>query len=212
MVESNTPGPRILVWGSSCAGKSTLAAHFANELNLKLIDLDALNWLPGWVGLNTQDPDRFVERMKVATAGNNWVVSGSYSDLAKPVFWSRITDVVWLDLPYHTLIYRCLTRSWERSRSKKLLWGTCRESFLTHLAVWREESLLYWITRNFWRRRRHSFTYISDGTWQNARVVRITSARELGTYLTSIGMPFKTAIEDLETAPVAEEFLPEEAG
>ena len=50
-------GQRSLVWGNSCSGKSTLASQIARSRGLPFVELDALNWLPNWVGLNATDPD-----------------------------------------------------------------------------------------------------------------------------------------------------------
>ena len=44
-------GRRIHVTGNSCSGKSTLASQLASTLDVPLVELDALNWQPGWVGL-----------------------------------------------------------------------------------------------------------------------------------------------------------------
>ena len=44
-------GRRIHVVGNSCSGKSSLGERLAAALQVPFVDLDALNWLPGWVGL-----------------------------------------------------------------------------------------------------------------------------------------------------------------
>ena len=50
--EFNSPvGTRIHVIGNSASGKSTLAARLASALDAPLVELDAINWRPGWVGL-----------------------------------------------------------------------------------------------------------------------------------------------------------------
>src|SRR5262245_28024356 len=70
-------GQRIQVMGSSCSGKSTLAAALAGALGAPLVELDALNWRPNWVGLNDVDPDEFQRLISESTRGNAWVVAGS---------------------------------------------------------------------------------------------------------------------------------------
>ena len=42
-------GRRIHVMGNSSSGKSTLAERLSRALELPLVELDALNWEPGWV-------------------------------------------------------------------------------------------------------------------------------------------------------------------
>lgn len=207
---SHPLGPRVLVWGQSCAGKTTLASHLSASLGYERIDLDALNWLPGWVGLNATDPDRLIRRMHQATRDERWVVAGSYSAQSKVAIWPRVTDVIWLDFPMHTLLWRCLRRSWHRSRSQQLLWGTCRERFWPQLKIWeKEDSLVWWICMRFHPRRRETYQYISDGTWRTARVVRLTSSRALNRYLKDIGAPMGKTFADLDNAPAMRAFAEE---
>ena len=70
-------GNRIHVTGNVASGKSTLARRLAEALDAPLVELDALNWLPGWVGLNATDPEEFERRIREATRGERWVVAGS---------------------------------------------------------------------------------------------------------------------------------------
>ena len=52
-------GRRIHVIGYSCSGKSTLGAALHLVLDVPLVELDALNWRRGWMGLNATDPVEF---------------------------------------------------------------------------------------------------------------------------------------------------------
>src|SRR5271166_4159614 len=53
---------RIVVIGTPGAGKTTLARAVAARLALPHIELDAINWQPGWRDLTRHDPDEFVRR------------------------------------------------------------------------------------------------------------------------------------------------------
>lgn len=177
-------GDRILIWGNSCSGKSTLAARLAEHLDLPMVELDALNWLPNWVGLNATDPERLLQRITAATAGDRWVVAGSYSEQSRQVIWPRVQTVIWLDLPRPLLLYRCLHRSWQRWRNQTLLWGTNYESFWQQLKVWEgENSLLWWVFTQHYRKRKQTLDYISDGTWNHAKVVRLDSVGAVARFL-----------------------------
>lgn len=70
---------RFHVIGNSGSGKSTLATRLAGMISAPVVELDALNWEPGWVGLNETDPAEFERRIGAATAGDAWIVAGSYS-------------------------------------------------------------------------------------------------------------------------------------
>lgn len=171
-------GNRIHVIGNSSSGKSTLAARLADALDASLVELDAINWQPGWVGLNATDPEEFKRRIREATHGERWVVAGSYSKFSQETFWPRLDTVVWLDLPLPVVVLRFLRRSWKRWRSRELIWGNNRERFWRHFMIWRgHDSLLVWIITQHGRKRRDMLAHVSDPRWAHIRFVRLTSPR-----------------------------------
>ena len=174
------PGRRIHVIGLSGSGKSTLAERLARALDMPFVDLDALNWLPGWVALNEQDPAELERRFRQATAGERWVTAGSYTGVAQRAFWPRLTTIVWLDLPVPLLVSRILRRSWRRWRSDELLWGTNRERFWLQLALWREQDSLVWLVATQQnRKRRNVKRTMTDPRWAHIHFVRLASQADV---------------------------------
>jgi adenylate kinase family enzyme len=173
-------GRRIHVMGNTSAGKSTLAARLARALDVPFVDLDALNWEPGWVALNATNPHEFERRIHAATAGEGWVVAGSYSTFSQRIFWPQLQTVIWLDLPLPQLLWRVLARSWRRWHTKELLWGTNYERFWPQLMVWRkDDSLIWWAATQQRRKRRSMLGYITDPRWSHIHFVRLTSSAEV---------------------------------
>ncbi len=180
-------GQRIHVIGNSCSGKSSLAERLARGLDVPLVELDALNWEPGWVGLSTTDPAEFERRLRAATAGDAWVVAGSYARFSERVFWRRLETVIWLDLPLPILLVRVLTRSWRRWRSREVLWGTNVERFWPQLMVWRkQESLVWWIVTQHRRKRRDMIERMADPAWAHIRFVRLGSTAEIERFVAAL--------------------------
>ncbi len=180
-------GHRIHVIGSSCSGKSSLAERLARTLALPLVELDALNWEPNWVGLSTTDPDEFERRLRDATADDAWIVAGSYARFSERVFWPRLETVIWLDLPLPLLLARALTRSWRRWRSKQLLWGTNYERFWPQFMVWRkDESLLWWIATQHRRKRRGMIERMARAEWAHIRFIRLVSRAEIERFVAEL--------------------------
>ena len=176
-------GTRIHVIGNSASGKSTLAARLADTLRAPLVELDAINWQPGWVGLNTTDPDEFEHRIREATRGERWVVAGSYRKFSQRTFWSRLDTVVWLDLPLRVVVWRFLRRTWKRWRSTQLIWGTNYERFWPQFRIWRkDDSLLAWIITQHRRKRRYLVRDMSRRRWAHIRFVRLKSTREVAEF------------------------------
>ena len=91
--------------------------------------------------------------------------------------------------PRWQLLLRVLRRSWRRSRSQELLWGTNTESFWQQLKVWeREESLVWWIWTQYHRKRAQMLALMADPECAHFRVIRLTSSRELARYLEALGV------------------------
>jgi adenylate kinase family enzyme len=179
-------GRRIHVIGGTSSGKSTLAAQIAKAIDAPVVELDALNWLPGWVGLNTTNPEEFERRLAEATAGDAWVVAGSYESFSTKAFWDRLDTVIWLDLPLALTVRRVLTRSWRRWRSKELLWGTNYERFLPQLKVWSPDSLVWWAVTSHRKRRVRMLAHFTDPRWSHIRFIRLTSTREVDAFRRAI--------------------------
>ncbi len=186
-MQQSSIGHRIHVIGNSCSGKSSLAERLARSLAVPLVELDALNWEPDWVGLSTADPAEFERRLHAATADGAWVVAGSYARFSERVFWRRLETVIWLDLPILVLLARAMTRSWRRWRSKELLWGTNVERFWSQLMVWRkDESLLWWIATQHRRKRRAMIERMADPAWAHIRFVRLVSTAEIERFVAAL--------------------------
>ena len=188
-------GRRIHVIGNSCSGKSTLAAQLALGLGIPLVELDALNWKPGWVGLNETDPEQLEHRMAEATRGDAWVVAGSYSRFSRNIFWRNLETVVWLDLPVHLLLQRVLIRSWRRWRTRELLWGTNYERFWPQLMVWRkEDSLVWWITTQHLRKRSRMLEHMADPHWKHIQFIRLSSLVQVREFGWALDLPGRSRL------------------
>ena len=180
-------GVRVHVIGMSSSGKSTLAARLAKALDAEVVDLDALNWLPDWVGLNETDPQELERRFRAATSGERWVTAGSYRATSQRAFWPRLHTIVWLDLPVALCMWRMLRRSWRRWRTGELLWGTNRERFWPQLMVWRQQdSLLWWIATQHRRRRRDYLRAIAEPRWSHIRFVRLVSTADVEAFARAV--------------------------
>ncbi|WP_439597060.1 hypothetical protein [Falsiroseomonas sp.] len=131
MVQTILQGRRIAILGNSGSGKSTLACTLSQRLGLPHIELDALNWQPGWRALCEEEPEAWSRRVAQAVAGEAWITDGNYSRGAQPHILPRATDVIWLDFPRRVIMARVLRRSFLRAISGRELWpGTGnREEF-----------------------------------------------------------------------------------
>ena len=161
--------------------------RLAEALDARFVELDALNWQPGWVALHDTDPGELDRRIREATRGERWVVAGSYMSHSQRAFWDRLHSVIWLDLPMPLLLWRVLRRTWQRWRSRELLWGTNYERFWPQFLIWeKHESLLAWIVTQHARKRKGMVKYLSDPRWAHIRFVRLTSTGEVEAFAAAL--------------------------
>lgn len=170
------PG-RVIVLGSSCSGKSTLAQRLARSIDAPFVELDAIHWRPGW----TSTPDEeFRETVEAATSDESWVVAGNYRRITQPTIWPRADLFVWLDLPLATVLPRMVRRTWRRWRTRELLWGTNVEEPWQHLRLWETDKNLFTFTIKTHRRRQSEYERaMHDPQWAHARWVRLHSPQEI---------------------------------
>lgn len=167
---------RIAVVGSSGSGKSTLARRLGAELGLPHIELDAINWQPGWRGLNDHDPAEFIARVGAAIAAEAWVSDGNYGHVRDAV-WSRATHLVWLDYERGVIMPRVIGRSILRAVDRRELWpGTGnRESWRDWLS---KEHPIRWAWDTWARRRAEYAARICDPRFAHLQVHRLRHPRE----------------------------------
>lgn len=97
---------RVLVIGSSGAGKSVFAARLAERTGLPLVHLDAIYWSPGWVATPKEAWTRTVDALLARDA---WVMDGNYAGTLDRRL-AACDTAVFLDLPRTLCLWRALKR------------------------------------------------------------------------------------------------------
>jgi adenylate kinase family enzyme len=170
---------RIVVVGTSGSGKTTMAARLSQALALPFVELDAINWQPGWRDLATHDPDEFLRRTDEATAAPAWVADGNYR-LVRPLVWSRATHLVWLDYDRGVIMRRVIARSLMRALDGKELWGGNREDWRRWLD---REHPIRWAWDTWARRRREYEAMLDEPGHAHLKVLRLRRPREAGSVM-----------------------------
>lgn len=142
------PPMRVLVLGTSCSGKTTLARAIAKKFSLVHTELDELHWGPNW----TPNPN-FEERVARAVELDAWVIDGGYSRV-RPLLLARADAVIWLNYPMTIVVRRALFRTIRRAWTREPMWAGNRESFW--LSFCSKDSILLWVLTT-WRKRRAEF-------------------------------------------------------
>ena len=102
---------RVVVVGISGAGKSTLARTLASRLGSPHVELDAIQWLPGWVAkIRSSSGPRSGKPWR----RHRWVVDGNYAR-SRDLIWPRATTIIWLDYRFPLVFWRAVSHTVKRS-------------------------------------------------------------------------------------------------
>lgn len=183
MPEEIVLGRRIVVWGVTGSGKTTLARRLSESLGRPRIELDAIFWKPNWV--QTPD-DEFRAKVRAAITGarDGWVLDGSYSRISD-IYLAEADTLLWLHLPWRTsfrrLFWRTVSRAW--TREPLYYEGGPRESW--RLSFFDSKSILWWSIR------RHSSSTQSrrqrfESLPSHIRRYELRSAREVSALLEAV--------------------------
>jgi len=171
---------RVVVVGTSCSGKTTFAKELAHRLNKKHVELDAINWLPGWTPRPAADFQELVEK---ATSEDEWIVDGNYSRV-RDLVWERATTLIWLNYSFPIVMYRALSRTLRRAVTKQTLYSGNRESL--RMAFLTKDSILLWVLKTYHRRRRQYTKMLLTDPRSTLDVVVLGSPREAKRFLSEL--------------------------
>ena len=174
---------RVVVVGTSGAGKSTTGELLARRLGHPFVELDELFWSAGW---QPKAPDEFRALVKEAAAGERWVVAGNYAS-ARDVLWPRATDIVWLDLALPLMLARVVHRTFGRVLRREVLWHGNRESAME--ALFTRKSIIWWTLTTHHQRRREFAEVRRSGRYPHLRWHAFTRAAAVDRFLGAIGTP-----------------------
>ena len=173
-------GRRIVIIGTTCSGKTTLAARLAQRLGAQHIELDALNWQPNW----TQTPlDEFRVRVADALSTDTWVLDGNYSK-SRDIVWPRADTIIWLDYPLPVIMARLFKRTLRRVVTREELWNGNRETLRGTLLS--RDSLLLWALRTYRRRRRETPMWLARPECQHLTLIHLMSPQAADRWLAQI--------------------------
>jgi len=103
---------RIIIFGNSGSGKSSLARRLSDGKGIAHLDLDEVAWQKDLA--TTRLPvDESVELIDAFTAANpNWVIEGCYASLIEYVA-EQATKLYFMNLPVQECVENCRNRPWE---------------------------------------------------------------------------------------------------
>lgn len=176
---------RIVVIGTSGAGKTTMARAIAARLALPHIELDAINWQSGWHDLDRHDKAEFIRRVTARIQAEGWVADGNYGSV-RDALWRRATHLVWLDYGRSVVMSRVIARSLYRVIMRTELWpGTGNRERWGHLL--RPSHPIRWAWDTWSRRRRETEERMKDPVYSHLVVRRLRRPADVPRALEKLG-------------------------
>lgn len=162
---------RVLLIGGPGGGKSTLARTLGATLNLPVVHLDQIWWMPGWVELGIE---AFLPKLDAVLAGERWIIDGNYTQTLERRI-PRADTVVWIDQPRHLCFRRALWRAMTQlGRAREDMAPGCPEridlEFFRYIWTFKEE-------------RDAEIAHALDARGRHARLVRLRSDREIAAFV-----------------------------
>ena len=168
---------RVVVIGTSCAGKTTFAERLAQQLGSRHTQLDALYWLPGW---RPRASDDFARCLQKAAAEERWVMDGNFGSW-REFLWPRATAAIWLNYAFPRIMLRALRRTTVRALTKQELYSGNRESIGKSFLS--SDSILLWILRQH-RPQKRTYRRLFDGPdYPQLKRIEFTAPREAERFL-----------------------------
>lgn len=101
---------RVLIFGNSGSGKTTMARALAAETGLPHLDLDSLAWSSPGVRKPLVESTAAIEAFARESSG--WIVEGCYGDLLE-VLVPHCTEMRFLNPGVEACVANCRARPWE---------------------------------------------------------------------------------------------------
>ena len=103
---------KVLVFGNSGSGKTTIAKRLAQTHSLEHFDLDSIAWLPGQPPVRAPLDDSNSTLLSFIEQHDHWVIEGCYADLMELLF-DVASEMIFMNLTAPQCIANATSRPWE---------------------------------------------------------------------------------------------------
>jgi adenylate kinase family enzyme len=113
---------RVIIFGNSGSGKTTVAKNISEASGVRVLNLDSVFWMSSDFDKRRPEDEVYASIAK-ATCEPSWIVEGVYGDLIASAS-CRANVAIWLNLPMSL----CLKQLEQRDSSALIEWASGYES------------------------------------------------------------------------------------
>jgi adenylate kinase family enzyme len=168
---------RIVVYGVTGSGKTTLASKIADATGVPWHSIDDLTWEPGWVAVAPEEQRR---RVAAICSQETWIIDTAYR-MWLDIPLARATLVVGLDYPRWVSLTRLIHRTFARMLDKT---PTCNGNTESLRVTFSRDSIIVWHFRSFKRKRARIRSWADSES--GPALVRLTKQRETEIWLAGL--------------------------
>lgn len=167
---------RILVYGVTGSGKTTLARQISEITGIPWQEVDQITWEPGW---KVVPPEVQRDRIEKIVANDEWILDTAYG-IWVDVPLQRAELIVALDFPRWVSLARLLKRTLQRAVDKKLV---CNGNVESWRQVFSKNSIIAWHFKSFQSKRNRIDKWQAETP---ERVVRLKSPQDVRKWLADL--------------------------
>lgn len=176
---------RVLVYGVTGSGKTSLAKQLSEITGIEATEVDNLTFEPGWVTV----PDEVqIERISTICSRDGWILDSAYAKWLPTVL--PKTDLI-ICLDYHRLV--SLSRLFGRTISRAItMQPVCNGNTESWKLMFSRESILVWHFKSFQNKKRRMAAWAAGDPaacellQPGCQILRLTSPKQCDAWVSQL--------------------------